>query len=70
MDKLTIGQLNAGWQYALNAVIEQINEGGVTAEVTPAAAVADSEASTIAALKDDFNALLASLRAAGFIAAE
>jgi hypothetical protein len=31
---------------------------------------ADSEASTIAALKDDFNALLAKLKAAGLMAAD
>ena len=31
--------------------------------------IADSEATTIAALKDDFNALLAAIRAAGFMEA-
>ena len=35
---------------------------------TPAAAQADSEASTIAAMKTDFNDLLAKLRAAGLMA--
>ena len=35
---------------------------------TPAAAQADSEASTIAALKSDFNDLLAKLRTAGLMA--
>lgn len=45
-------------------------EGLLTADgVTPAAAQADSEATTIAALKEDFNALLAVLRNAGFLAA-
>ena len=38
--------------------------------VTPAAAQADSEATTIAALKEDFNTLLAALRAAGLLAAD
>ena len=37
--------------------------------ITPAAAQADSEATTIAALKEDFNALLAALRAAGLMEA-
>ena len=36
---------------------------------TPAAAQADSEATTVAALKTDFNDLLAKLRAAGLMAA-
>ena len=36
--------------------------------ITPAAAQADSEATTIAALKTDFNALLAALRTAGLLA--
>lgn len=67
MEKLTAGQRNAGWQYALNSVIEQINEGAA-AGFTAAEAVADSEATTIATLRDDFNALLASLRAAGIVA--
>ena len=35
---------------------------------TPAAAQADSEATTVAALKGDFNDLLAKLRAAGLMA--
>ena len=38
--------------------------------LTPAAAQADSEAGTVAALKNDFNALLAKLRAAGLMAEE
>ena len=37
--------------------------------LTPAAAQADSEATTVAALKTDFNDLLAKLRAAGLMAA-
>lgn len=36
--------------------------------VTPAAAQADSEATSVAALKENFNALLAALRAAGLMA--
>lgn len=39
-------------------------------EVTPAANQADSTASTIAALKDDFNALLAKLKTAGLMVAD
>ena len=35
----------------------------------PAAYVADSEATTVAALKADFNGLLASLRTAGLLSA-
>ena len=46
-----------------------ITDGVLSAKgVTPAAAQADSEATTIAALKEDFNVLLAALRAAGLIA--
>ena len=39
-----------------------------TAGINPAAAQADSEATTIAALKEDFNTLLAALRTAGLLA--
>ena len=42
---------------------------GAAAAFTPAAYLADSEATTIAALKEDFNALLAALRSAGLMAA-
>ena len=47
-----------------------INEEGVLSAdgITPAAAQADSEATTIASLKEDFNTLLAALRTAGFMA--
>ena len=38
--------------------------------ITPAANQADSEATTIAALKDDFNALLIKLKTAGLMAAD
>ena len=37
---------------------------------TPAAYQAPSEATTIAALKEDFNTLLAALKAAGLVASE
>ena len=40
------------------------------ASATPAAYQADSTATTVAGLKDDFNALLSKLRTAGIIAAE
>ena len=41
-----------------------------TTYATPAAYQADSTATTVAGLKDDFNALLSKLRTAGIIAAE
>ena len=40
------------------------------ATITPAANQLASTATTIAGLKDDFNTLLAALKAAGFIAAD
>ena len=40
---------------------------GQPASFEPIGYVADSEATTIAALKDDFNALLAAVRAAGLM---
>ena len=44
-------------------------EGVLSADgITPAAAQADSTATTIAGLKEDFNALLAALRTAGLLA--
>ena len=44
-------------------------EGVLSADgITPAAAQADSEATTIAGLKESFNALLAALRTAGLLA--
>lgn len=42
---------------------------GSAGSIAPAAYQADSEATTVAALKTDFNALLAALRAAGLLAA-
>ena len=45
-----------------------ITDGVLSADgITPAAAQADSEATTIAQLKDSFNALLAALRTAGLM---
>ena len=52
-----------------------IEEGG-SVEGLPSSAIpaaenqADSTATTVAGLKDDFNALLAKLKAAGFMAAD
>ena len=47
-----------------------ITDGVLSADgITPAAAQADSEATTIAQLKDNFNTLLAALRAAGLMKA-
>ena len=46
-----------------------ITDGVLSADgVTPATAQADSEATTIDALKEDFNTLLAALRTAGLLA--
>ena len=60
----TLGGIKVGNGLSITA------EGVLTAEgITPAAAQADSEATTIAALKADFNALLAALRTAGLLAA-
>ena len=47
-----------------------ITDGVLSADgITPAAYQADSEASTVEALKTEFNTLLAALRAAGLMAA-
>lgn len=43
---------------------------GLPSTFTPAANQADSEASTIAALKEDFNALLTKLKTAGLMATD
>lgn len=43
---------------------------GLPSSFTPAANQADSEATTIATLKDDFNALLAKLKTAGLMTAD
>ena len=60
----TLGGIKVGSGLSITA------EGVLSADgITPAAAQADSEAATIAALKADFNALLAALRTAGLLAA-
>ena len=59
----TLGGIKVGNGLSITA------EGVLSADgITPAAAQADSEATTIAALKTDFNALLAALRTAGLLA--
>ncbi len=59
----TLGGIKVG------AGLSITEEGVLSADgVTPAAHQADSEATTIAALKEDFNALLAALRTAGLMA--
>lgn len=60
----TLGGVKVGSGLSVTA------EGVLSADgVTPAAAQADSTATTIAALKEDFNTLLAALRTAGLLAA-
>lgn len=60
----TLGGIKVGNGLSITA------EGVLSADgITPAAAQADSEATTIATLKADFNALLAALRTAGMLAA-
>ena len=60
----TLGGVKTGSGLSVTA------EGVLSADgVTPAAAQADSTATTIAALKEDFNTLLAALRTAGLLAA-
>ena len=59
----TLGGIKVGNGLSITA------EGVLSADgITPAAAQADSEATTIATLKTDFNALLAALRTAGLLA--
>ena len=59
----TLGGIKVGSGLSITA------EGVLSADgITPAAAQADSEATTIATLKADFNALLAALRTAGLLA--
>ena len=43
---------------------------GLPSSFTPAENQADSEATTVAALKEDFNSLLAKLKAAGLMTAD
>ena len=60
----TLGGVKVGSGLSVTA------EGVLSADgVTPAAAQADSTATTIAALKEDFNTLLAALRTSGLLAA-
>ena len=60
----TLGGVKVGSGLSVTA------EGVLSADgVTPAAAQADSTATTIAALKEDFNTLLAALRTTGLLAA-
>lgn len=60
----TLGGVKVGSGLSVTA------EGVLSADgVTPAAAQVDSTATTIAALKEDFNTLLAALRTAGLLAA-
>lgn len=59
----TLGGIKVGSGLSITA------EGVLSADgITPAAAQADSEATTIATLKADFNALLAALRTVGLLA--
>jgi len=59
----TLGGIKVGSGLSITA------EGVLSADgITPAAAQVDSEATTIAALKSDFNTLLAALRTAGLLA--
>ena len=59
----TLGGIKVGSGLSITA------QGVLSADgVTPAAAQADSEATTIAGLKEDFNALLAAMRTAGLLA--
>ena len=54
-----------------NLIIEEgASVEGLPSSFTPAANQADSEATTIATLKDDFNALLAKLKTAGLMTAD
>ena len=53
-----------------DAEVENFPGGvGTVAGITPAGYVADSEATTVVQLKNDFNALLAALRTAGLMEA-
>ncbi len=51
-------------------ILEGASVTGLPSSFTPAANQTNSEATTIAALKDDFNALLAKLKAAGLMEAD
>ena len=58
-----------GEKWVIGGTLEILPGASVTGLPT-AATHADSEATTIAALKDDFNGLLAKLKAAGLMAAD
>ncbi|MDD3400996.1 MAG: Head fiber protein [Eubacteriales bacterium] len=51
-------------------ILEGASVTGLPSSFTPAANQADSTATTIALLKDDFNALLAKLKTAGLMEAD
>ena len=60
-----------GEKWVVNGTLEITSDGQITINgqvLTRAASQADSEATTIAVIKDDFNALLAKLKAAGLMA--
>lgn len=62
-----------GDKWVVNGILEITADGQILidgVELTRSSAQADSEATTIAGLKDDFNALLAKLRTAGLVATE
>jgi len=62
-----------GDKWVVNGILEITADGQILidgAELTRSSAQADSEATTIAGLKDDFNALLAKLRTAGIVSTE
>lgn len=58
----TLGGVKVGDGLAVTA------DGVLSLNLTPATTQADSTATTVATLKDDFNALLAKLKAAGLMA--
>ena len=62
-----------GEKWVIGGTLEVTADGQIIIEgieLTRAVAQADSEATTIAVLKDDFNALLLKLRTAGILATE
>lgn len=61
----TLGGIKVGGNLSIDS------DGVLSADgITPVSNQADSEATTIATLKDDFNALLAKLKSAGFMTAD
>lgn len=62
-----------GDKWVINGILEITADGQILidgVDLKRSSAQADSEATTIAGLKDDFNALLAKLRTAGLVATE